>query len=77
MVEGVYFFVFLKYFYPDFGIVSFLGGDVASDFMFLFFPVISFYGVILALVSPVNQELTDRSVRSFSTTVTSGTGASD
>ena len=36
-----------------------------------------FSGVTLALVSPVNQELTDRSVRSLSTTITSGAGDSD
>ena len=36
-----------------------------------------FSGVTLALVSPVNPELTDRSVRSLSTTITSGAGDSD
>ena len=44
-----------------------------------------FSGVTLALVSsvnpelvsPSNTELTDRSVRSLSTTITSGAGASD
>ena len=34
-----------------------------------------FSGVTLALVYPVNTELTDRSVQSFSTTITSGAGA--
>ena len=36
-----------------------------------------FPGVTLALVYPVNPQLKDRSVRSFSTTVTSGSGGSD
>ena len=37
----------------------------------------SFTGVTLALVYPVNPELTDRSVLSLSTTITSGAGVSD
>ena len=36
-----------------------------------------FSGVTLALVSPVNTELIDRSVQSFSTTIISGAGAYD
>ena len=35
-----------------------------------------FYGVTLAIVSPVNPELTDISARSLSTTITSSAGAS-
>ena len=37
----------------------------------------SFSGVTLALVSPANPELTDRSVRSLSATITYGGNASD
>ena len=37
----------------------------------------SFSGVTLALVSPVNPKLTDRSVWSLSTTMTSGGGTYD
>ena len=36
-----------------------------------------FPGVTLDLVSPINPELSDRSVQSFPTTITSGAGASD
>ena len=36
-----------------------------------------FSGVTLALVSPINQELTDRPVRIFPSTINSGAGASD
>ena len=50
---------------------------MASDFLFLFFFGIRFSGVTLALVSPVNTELTDRSVQSSSTSVNYGAGAPD
>ena len=66
-----------KVFLSWFGIGSFLGGDVASDFIFIFFLWMRFPGVTLALVSPVNPELTDRSVQSLSTTITSFAGAFD
>ena len=45
-----------------FGIGSFLGGDVASDFMFLFFLGMRFSGVKLAYVA---SDKTDISVRIF------------
>ena len=64
--------VFLSWF----GIVSFIGGNVASDFIFLFFLGMCLYGVTLALVYPVNPELTDRSVQGFSAAITYGSGAS-
>ena len=35
------------------------------------------HGTKLTLISPVNPELTNRSVRSLFTTITSGAGASD
>ena len=54
----------------------FLGGYVASDFIFIFFLGVCFPGVTLALVSPVNPESTNISVRSLFTTITSGAGAS-
>ena len=65
--------VFLSWF----GIGYFLGVDVSSDFMLLFFLVMSFSVVEIALLSPVYPELTDKSVRCLSTTITSGAGASD
>ena len=77
MVEGIGVFGVLKYFLFWFGIGSFLGSDVAIDFIFLFFPGMIFSGVTLALVSPVNPELKDRLVRIFSTTINSGDGAYD
>ena len=49
-----------KLIYSWFGIVSFLGGDVESDIIFIYFPWMHFSGVTLALVSPVNPELTYR-----------------
>ena len=60
--------VFLSWF----GIGSFLGGDIASDF---FWNVFS--DVILARVYTGNTELIDIPVRKFSTTINSGAGASD
>ena len=65
-----------KEFLSWFVIGSFLYGDVASDFIFIFFLGMRFFGVALALVSPVNPELTDRSVQSLSTIINSGAGAS-
>ena len=65
--------VFLSWF----EIGYFLGGYVASDFIFLFFLGMCFSGVTLALISPVNPELKNRSVRSLFTTITSGAGAYD
>ena len=53
------------------------GGDIASDFVFLFLIGMRFSGVTISLVSPVNPELTDISVQSLSTTITSGAGAYD
>ena len=54
MVEGFDIFGDLNCFYPFFGIGSFLGGDIASDLIFLFFLGMRFSGVTLALVYPVN-----------------------
>ena len=67
-----------------FGIGYLIGGYIARDFSFFFFGI-RFSGVTLALVYPVNPELvspfhpelTDISVQSVSTTITSGAGASD
>ena len=75
VVEGIDIFGVLNHFYP--GIGSFLGWDVPSDFIFLFFLGKHFSSVALALVSHVNPELIDRLVRSFSSNITSGVGASD
>ena len=61
-----------KVFLSWFGTGSFLGGDIASDFIFLFFLGMRFLGVTLDLVSPVNMELTYISVWSLSTTITCG-----
>ena len=44
---------------------SFLGGDIASNFFFSLFFGMRFSRVTLALASPVNTELIDRSVRIF------------
>ena len=60
-----------------FWILSFIGGYIASGFFFLFFLGMRFPGVTIARVYPVNQELTDRPVRGFPNTITSGAGASD
>ena len=57
-----------------FGIGNFLGGDVASDFIFFFFLGMCIYGVTLAPVTPYK---TDISVRIFSTIIYFGAGASD
>ena len=59
------------------GIGSFIDGYVASDLLFLLFLGMRLPGVTIALVSPVSLELTDRSVQSLSTTITSVAGAFD
>ena len=66
-----------KLFVSLFGIGFFIRGEVASYFMFIFFLGIRFSDVTLALVSPVNPELTDISVRILSTTITSSAGDFD
>ena len=54
VVEGIDLFGYLKYFYPDLELDTFLVETLESDFIFLFFLGISSYGVTLALVSPIN-----------------------
>ena len=49
-----------------FGIRSFIGGNIAGDFIFLFFLVIRFYGVTPA---PVNTDKREAPVRIFSSTI--------
>ena len=70
----------LWYFLPHnmfiywFGIGSFLGGDVASYFIFLFFLGMRFSGVTL---SSVTSEKTDISVQKMSTIIPFGAGGLD
>ena len=66
-----------KAFLTWFGLGSILGGDIGSGFIFIFFLGTRFSGVTLALVSPVNTELIDRSVWSLYTTIIYGYGASN
>ena len=62
VVEGIDLFGYLKYFYPDLELDPLLVATLKGDFIFLFFLGIRSYGVTLALVSPINPELTDISV---------------
>ena len=75
VVEGIDIFGYLKYFNPDLEFYTFLVATY-QVILFLLFLGIRSYGVTLARVCPVNPELTDTSVRSLSTTITSGTVAS-
>ena len=61
VVEGIDFFGYLKYFYPDLEFYTFLVATY-QVIIFLLFIGIRSYGVTLALVSPVNTEFTDRLV---------------
>ena len=65
-----------KLFLSLFVIVSFLVGNLASDFIFILFLGMRFSGVTISLVYPVNMELTDISVQIFSANITSGACAS-
>ena len=66
-----------------FGIGSFINGEKARYFIYLFFFGMRFSGVILSLVppfepvSPVAANKVDRSLRCLRTSIYSGSGASD
>ena len=76
VVEGIDIFGVLKYFNPDLELDTFL---VATQLVICvyFLSWNLFSGVTLALLSPVNPELTYRSVQSFPTNITYGAGGSD
>ena len=76
-MEGIDLFVVLKYFYPYLELDPFLVETHLVIFYLFYFLESVFSGVTLALVSTVNPELTDRSVRSLSATITSGADSYD
>ena len=76
-MKGIEFFVILKYFYHYLELDLFLVERYLVIFLFFFFFGMRSSGVTLALVSPVGPESIDRSVRSLSTTINCGDGASD
>ena len=75
----------LMIFLSWFGVGSFLGGDIARNFIYFFFFGMSFYGVTLDLVPRIKPELiipvatnkADIPIRCLCTTISSGAGAYD